>query len=142
MASQGSKPIGYKNCFDPSPSLPGEVVQGLEGAEGSTFITTKISRAKHTIGCPKKPMHPSPHTTTQAGSELAGQIAAARTHHVRCFPLGKKKQRGVQRGGGYCHECLKWALAVRGTVAGRRLGAREGGTSPTSNASLPPPPPL
>ena len=43
--------------------------------------------------------------------------------------------------GGYCRlqMPLKLALGVRGTVAGRRLGALEGGksTSPPSNASLP-----
>ena len=52
-------------------------------------------------------------------------------------------------GGGYCrlHMPLRRALGVRGTVAGRRLGALERagggrGTSAPSNASLPRPPPL
>ena len=41
-------------------------------------------------------------------------------------------------GGGYCQlqMPLKPALAFRGTVAGHRLGALEGDTSPPSNASL------
>ena len=41
-------------------------------------------------------------------------------------------------GGGYCRlqMPLRLALAVRGTVAGHRLGALEGGTSPPSNAPL------
>ena len=41
-------------------------------------------------------------------------------------------------GGGYCRlqMPLKLALGVRETVAGHRLGALEGGTSPPSNASL------
>ena len=43
-------------------------------------------------------------------------------------------------GGGYCRlqMPLKLALGVRGTVAGHRLGALEGGGS--TNASLPPHP--
>ena len=52
-------------------------------------------------------------------------------------------------GGGYCRlqMPLRLALGVRGTVAGHRLGAFEGGggvTSPPSHASLhsPPPPPF
>ena len=46
-------------------------------------------------------------------------------------------------GGGYCRlqMPLKVAFAVRETVAGRRLGAPRGGTSPLFNASLPPTPP-
>ena len=47
-------------------------------------------------------------------------------------------------GGGYCRlrMPLKPALGVREPVAGHGLGALEGGgTSPASNASLPPPPP-
>ena len=41
-------------------------------------------------------------------------------------------------GGGYCRlqMPLKLALGVRETVAGHRLGALEGATSPPSNASL------
>ena len=48
-------------------------------------------------------------------------------------------------GGGYCRLQMPWkpAFGVRGTVAGRRLGALEGrggGSSPSANASLPPAP--
>ena len=51
----------------------------------------------------------------------------------------KEVAKGV--GGGYCRLQMpvKLALAVRGTMAGHRLGALEGGaTSPPSNAPTPP----
>ena len=60
--------------------------------------------------------------------------------------LGRRLEEVVKAvGGGYCRlqMPLKRALAVRETVAGHRQGALEGGggTSPPSNASLPPPRP-
>ena len=56
--------------------------------------------------------------------------------------LGRRLEEAAKAvGGGYCRlqMPLKLALGVRGTVAGHRLGALEGGggTSPPSDASLP-----
>ena len=56
--------------------------------------------------------------------------------------LGRRLEVAKAVGGGYCRlqMPLRLALAVRGTVAGHRLGALEGGAGvppPPSNASLP-----
>ena len=104
--------------------------------------------------CQRASRHASPHTLP--GSGAAGHRLGARPQLLVLLPHGqgcirREGTSGAKRlgrrleevakavGGGYCRlqMPLKLALGARGTVAGHRLGALEGGTSPRSDAFLP-----
>ena len=140
-----------------------EVGEGGAYSGGNTCTATKRwtkERAKHRFAglCHAR------YSTGLSVQGRAGQPDSSSLPDLRAptpLPSGALEGKGPQRrpqrqlgrrleevakavGGGHCRlqMPLRLALGVRGTVAGRRLGALEGGagTSPPSDASPPPPP--